>query len=97
MPQSHERIQVIAVIPREDDPSQHLVDPEGNYPSVEHSGDQTYEATFREMGKEKLGVGVLSVARRLPELEDEDDIAYEAKPVSGTPHPDSGYSWKRVG
>lgn len=96
---SHSREQlttVIAVIPHHSDPSLRIVDDSGNYPSVTHTGGETYEAAFRRIGTEKLGVGALSVAFRLADMEGPDDIAYQAKPLGQDPHPDSGYFWKAL-
>lgn len=95
MPASPEYTRIIAVIPNETNPDLRLVDSDGDYPSVEHPGGQTFETTFRQMSaRKKLGLGTLSVARRLAHLEEPDDIAYEAKPVAGDPDPESGYFWK---
>jgi len=85
---------IIAVVPHESDPNLHIVDSDGNYPSTEHPGGQTYETTFRTIGTDKLGMGALSVARRLASMEGPNDIMYEAKPKSGDPEPGSGYFWK---
>ena len=85
---------IIAVIPYEDDPNLHLVDADGEYPSIPHQPGETYEGTFRRIGVEKLGQGSLSVARRLASLEGPNDIIYRAKPISYAPAPESGLFWK---
>lgn len=87
---------IVAVIPNEADPTLFLLDQDGQYPFVDYPGpgEHTYEGVFRQIGIKKLGVGSLSVARRLFEAEGPRDIVYEAKPISKDPTPESGYFWR---
>lgn len=87
---------IIAAIPNATDPNKFLLDKNGQYPAMDYPGpgEQTYEKTFHRIGVEKLGVGTLSVAMRLVEIEGPHDIVYKAKPIAKDPSPDSGYSWK---